>query len=113
MPWAKLDDRFDEHRKVHRAGLEATGLYACALSYCARYLTDGHLDSDWLERRVPTQRKREQLLSILVEQGLFEANGDGYKVHDYLEHNPSRADWEHRRELATARKRKERSRDDF
>jgi hypothetical protein len=108
VPWARLDDSLHSHRKLRRAGLEATGLYAMALSYCAAYLTDGHVDEDFLAELVPSKRRRERLLEELVRRHLFEPNGHGYAVHDYLDYNPSRADIERRRELAAERKRKER-----
>ncbi len=102
MPWARCDDTAHEHRKFKRAGLEATGLYYMALSYCARYLTDGHVDQHWLEERVPQASRRRKLLQQLVDNGLFEVNGDGYYVHDYLELNPSRAEVEELREKRAA-----------
>jgi hypothetical protein len=102
MPWARVDDTAHEHRKFKRAGLEATGLYYMALSYCARYLTDGRVDFDWLEERVPSKGKRDKLLDTLVENGLFEPNGVGYVIHDYLEVNPSRSEVEGLRDKRAA-----------
>lgn len=89
MPWARIDDSAADHRKFKRAGLEAAGLYWLAVSYCARYLTDGHIDHDWLEERVPQPSKRDRLLEALVEQRLFDRNGSGFVVHDYLDFNPT------------------------
>lgn len=88
MPWGRLDDSFDAHRKVRRAGLEATGLHARALSYCAGALTDGHIDPEWVEERAG--RRGKQLADRLVDAGLWEPNGDGWQIHDYLNVNPSR-----------------------
>lgn len=105
MPWAKCDDTAHEHRKFKRAGLEATGLYWMAVSYCARYLTDGHVDHHWIEERVPQRSRREKLLAALVDNRLFEVNGDGYFVHDYHDYNPSaeRVREKRRRELEKKR----------
>lgn len=97
MPWVKFDDQAESHRKFRRAGLDATGLYFLASSYCARYLTDGHVDHDWLEEKVPNKAKRDKLLRALVDNGLFDKNGTGYVVHDYLDHNPSREEYEQQR----------------
>lgn len=108
MPWARCDDTAHEHRKFKRAGLEATGLYYLALSYCARYLTDGHVDEDWIAERVPQATKREKLLAALVSQQLFEPNGTGYLIHDYLTFNPSREQVLRGREKDAERKHKER-----
>jgi hypothetical protein len=102
MPWGRLDDSFDAHRKVRRAGLEATGLHARALSYCAGALTDGHVDPEWLEERAG--RRAGKLGELLVVAGLWEPNCDGFVIHDYLEYNPSREKVEaDRSELSKAR----------
>lgn len=108
MPWGKIDDSAHEHRKFRRAGLEATGLYWMAVSYSARYLTDGRVHGDWLEARVPHPKKRVHLLHVLVEHELFEENGSGYVIHDYLDHNPSKQEVLDRREKQAEKKRKQR-----
>jgi hypothetical protein len=123
MPWAKLSDDFHSHRKAKRAGLEAAGLFALALSYCARYGTDGVVDADWLETEIQDPSERERLLGRLVKAGLFEVLTPGevravtgerglvnrdapvtvtvgpietvaWLVHDYLDFNPSREEAE-------------------
>ena len=102
MAWGRLDDSFDSHRKVRRAGLEAVGLHARALAYCAGSLTDGHVDPEWLEERAG--KRGEKLAQQLVTAGLWEPNSDGYVIHDYLEYNPSRAQVETKRRADAARK---------
>ncbi len=98
MAWAKLDDGFDTHRKVDRVSLEAVGLWARALAYASRYLTDGKVDHEWLESRVPPKDRREKLLNSLVDAGLFDLREDGIWIHDYLDYNPSKESVEERRE---------------
>jgi hypothetical protein len=102
MPWGRLDDSFDSHRKVRRAGLEAIGLHARALSYCAGALTDGHVDPEWLEERAG--KRGEKLSELLVTAELWTPNTDGFVIHDYLEYNPSRADVLARRAADSKRK---------
>lgn len=108
MPWARCDDSAHEHRKFKRAGLEATGLYWMAVSYCARYLTDGHVDHRWLEERVPQRGRRVRLLDTLVENHLFELNGNGYFVHDYHDYNPTAEKVRERRRKELAKKQRQR-----
>jgi hypothetical protein len=84
-PWARLDDNFHAHPRTLMSGLEANGLFARALSYCAHYLTDGFLPTEWAEGqggKKPLQR--------LVDAGLVEEIEGGYLVIGYLERNPSR-----------------------
>lgn len=102
MAWGRLDDSFDAHRKVRRAGLEATGLHARALSYCAGALTNGHVDPEWLEERAG--RRSGKLAEQLVAAGLWEPNSDGYVIHDYLDYNPSREQVEAKRRRDSERK---------
>jgi len=93
MSWAKFDDRYDDNRKVRRAWKAhqgTVGLHAMAVTYCARHETDGLVDVDWLEDRVPVARVRRQILSALVTNGLFEViDAEHYLVHDYLQYNDS------------------------
>jgi hypothetical protein len=97
MPWAKLSDDFHAHRAIRRVGLEGAGLFAMSLSYCAKYLTDGFVDDEWMADAVPNARKREALLKRLVEVGLFERSEGGFSISSYLENNPSRAEAEAKR----------------
>lgn len=108
MPWARVDDSLHAHRKLRRASLEASGAFLLSLSYCAAYLTDGHVDDEFLEEVIPSKRKRDRIVAELLERQLFEPNGNGYVVHDYLDYNPSRADVERRRQKAAEKKRQQR-----
>lgn len=102
MPWGRLDDSFDAHRKVRRAGNEAAGIYARGLSYCAGALTDGHIDPEWLEERAG--RRAARVGELLVVAGLWEPNSDGFVIHDYLDFNPSRSEILERRAADSRRK---------
>jgi hypothetical protein len=90
MAWARLDDGFYGHPKVLQAGLAATGLHVLAISYCSRYLTDGHVSTEFV--RQTAGRSATKLARNLVEAGLWECTDRGWIVHDYLDYNPSRAD---------------------
>lgn len=102
MAWGRLDDSFDAHKKVRRAGLEATGLHARAMAYCAGALTDGHVDPEWLAERAG--RKAGALSKLLLVAGLWEPNDDGFVIHDYLDYNPSRDEVEEKRRKDSERK---------
>lgn len=98
MTWAKFDDAFWSHPKVVRAGNEAVGAFVRMVCYCSQYLTDG---------AVPAATAREitrpKVLERLVEVGLLEVDGDGFRVHGYLERNPSRLQVEAERAAKTQR----------
>jgi hypothetical protein len=91
MPWGRLDDSLYDHPKLDRVPtprrLEAIGLWARSISWCNRFLTDGHIPRS----RIPKLDGTTELADLLVAAGLYEETGDGYLVHDFLEFNDARA----------------------
>lgn len=93
MSWAKLDDRFHENRKVKRVWHRcpaALGLHVMAITYCAGHETDGFVDHEFVEEKVPKDRDRDRAVATLVSAGLWHEIEDGWQIHDFLEFNPSR-----------------------
>lgn len=112
MSWLKIDDAMGEHRKVRRVvrsgGLGAFGLHMLGLLHAARYLTDGEVEAEFVEEmhdlgRTPA-RQQETIVSALVGQGVWLPTSGGWVLHDYLEHNFTRAEIEERREAERERK---------
>jgi hypothetical protein len=89
MPWVKVDDAFADHPKVVQAGPLAAWLYVAGLCYCGRLLTDGFIPRGQV-RKLADVPGALKLAARLVEVGLWEEYPDGYRVHDYLDYNPSR-----------------------
>lgn len=114
MGWAKLDDGWAFHPKLRQAGLEASGLDARAVSYCARYETDGHVPAHAVADLAGSEAKGRKLAKVLVEVGRWHRDDKegGYRVHDYLVYNPSKAELERRREAERAKKSKARTKAD-
>ncbi|MFI7294010.1 hypothetical protein [Streptomyces sp. NPDC050121] len=115
MAWFALDDGFDTHPKVRKAGNAAVGLFVRLGVHATRHLTEGHLDGD-IVRSYGTEPNVRKLIAV----GLLHAAGhqcprceqpaDGdYVIHDYLDYNKSRAQIENAREAA--RKRQQKGRD--
>jgi hypothetical protein len=110
MPYARLDDRYDDHRKIKRALRRepaAVAMHVMAITYCNRHNTDGEIDVEWVEEKLalmpckPAQRQR--VLAVLLEIPLFERRDkDTFFVHDFLDWNLSR---EQRTRLAKQGKR--------
>ncbi len=95
MSWAKLDDQFHSHRKAKRAWRghpRALGLHLLAMSYCAGQLTDGLVDDEFVEEKIPKAAERAAATSALVEAGLWDRESDGWRIHDWLLYNASRED---------------------
>lgn len=93
MAWTRLDDNFDTNPKLVRAigqaGDAAGWLWVRAVNYCNRHLTDGRVP----RAAVPTltsHRKPFEVAEALVSTGVFELDGEDYRVHDFLQWNDSR-----------------------
>jgi hypothetical protein len=99
MPWHKTDDRFPEHPKVIGLSLEAKGVWLELGCHAAKYLTDGIIPRQ-VAHRYPKPRLRE-----LLHVHLLEPFGRDYRLHDYLDYNPSRDQWvaQQQRKVAAGR----------
>lgn len=104
MPWGRLDDSLYDHPKLDLLPVDqrlaGVGLWARAISWCNRFLTDGHIPRNRIEKLDGTT----ELADLLVSAGLFEATSTGYFIHDFLEFNDSRAHVEERRTKEAERK---------
>ena len=108
MPWGRVDDDFYDHPKVKALPVAvrnaACGLYWRAVSYSNRYLTDGRLSEAALLALDATPETITALANIApgMHFGLFEkcpGMRSGYRVHDFLDRNKSRAQVEAEREI--------------
>ena len=118
MAWVKIDDHFDEHPKLAVVGPLGWGVWLAGLAYCNRNLTDGFIPLEVAESiggrwriRVPVADGREAVwtvsvacgmqgqdletewvIGVLVRAGLWEEAQDGYRVHDYSDYQPTKAE---------------------
>ncbi|UJV42039.1 hypothetical protein [Streptomyces sp. AMCC400023] len=115
MAWFALDDGFDTHPKVRKAGNAAVGLFVRLGVHATKHLTEGHLDGD-IVRDYGTAATIRKLIAV----GMLHESGHGclrcpqpgegnFFIHDYLDYNKSRAQIEAAREAA--RKRQNRGRE--
>jgi hypothetical protein len=82
------------HPKVRKCSKGARSLYFMSLSYVPDFKTDGVIPSVAVSMLDGTKTEVAELLAI----GLWEASGEDYNVHSYLEHNPSDEEMETVRE---------------
>lgn len=83
MPSRKLSDHFYDNRKLLAAGLEATGLYARALSYGARHDTRGYIPTAVVPVLAVGSKRLTQTVAALVREELWEPVQGGYQIHDW------------------------------
>lgn len=108
MAWVRLDDGFYDNPKILAVGLAAAGLYAAALSYAARKLTDGFVPEVAVWMLTSGEEDDGELPKFLVNHGLWTVVPGGYQIHDFLEYNPPAS--KVRAERAAAKERMERAR---
>ena len=102
MAWAKIDDKFWHHKKVMRAWQRdpaAIGLWTMALTQANETESDGWIDPEWLEVIMPDAERRERLVAVLIDAGLWREFGDGWEFHDYHDFQPAKSHLEHVREM--------------
>ena len=113
MSWVKVDDHFDEHPKMARVGPLGWGVWLAGLAYSNRNLTDGFIPIEVAEAIGGRWRVRcdglvwnlcrtsgadgedmtsEWVTDLLIDAGLWEVAEDGYRIHDYAQYQPTRAD---------------------
>jgi hypothetical protein len=135
MPWVKVDDHFDEHPKMLKVGPIGWALWLAGLAYCNRNLTDGFIPFTAARSLVsweflmphPEGEGRELIYTVgvgtgmhgqdvecsfvidmLVDAGIWEQVPGGYRIHDYADFQPSKA--EVLEERARSAERQQRSR---
>lgn len=94
MSWVKLDDHWMDHPKIIKAGRDARDVWLASITWCAIQLTDGELPAEILPTLcvmagVPVANC-QTFAKTLLDVCLWDAKGDGYSVHDYLDYNPSK-----------------------
>jgi hypothetical protein len=109
MKGPQLGDDFYDHPKMVRVSAGALVLWIASVGYCARHQTDGYIPRNavlGLARVTDPQPFVDELLEAIPPYGpLWERNADGsYRVHDFLDHNPSREAQVARRDAAKRRK---------
>jgi hypothetical protein len=106
----RLDDELLDHDKVEdaaeklgkRGHILALGMATFGILYGNRKLTDGFLKSSALVKYGIDQA----LAEAIVDAGLWDRVDGGYRVHDFLDHNPSAAEVKAKRSKDRQRKRK-------
>ncbi len=92
MAWLKIDDQYLFHPKVIEAGLEGRALHMASMTYCAGQLTDGFIPLSVLGLlgAMAGLPDANEAAVTLVAVGLWDEWGEGWRVHDYLDYNPTR-----------------------
>lgn len=109
VTWVKLDDGWPNNHKVEPLSDKAKLLYICGLCYCGRNLTDGVLNKKASGIVLAESGASRRHIVELHEAELWDRLEDGWKVHDYLDCNPTREQVLAEREKARKRMKAARS----
>lgn len=88
MTYIRLDDDHPTNPKVADLTDSAYRRWVYLISACSRHLTDGRVSDGLFRDIVPAKKIRDEL----VDGGFVYRNGTGWVVHDYLEHQRSKAE---------------------
>lgn len=111
MPWVRFDDDFPNHWKIEPLSDAAYRLHTTAIFWGAKQLTDGYLPENRLDLIAPRRMKRPQkYVAELVAAGVWEPVEGGWKLHDYLDYQPSKAQVKADREKSAERQKRWRER---
>lgn len=108
MAWGRQDDGYYDHPKTLQLSLQAIGLEWLAIAYANRHHTDGVVT-----KAVAVMLARGEHVTLfdeLVRSGRWEAEGDGFRIHDFLDYNLAAKQSEKKRKQAKERMRSLRKR---
>lgn len=94
MTWVRVEPDAPYHQKLQRVGVEGFGLFVAGLCYANRCLTDGLIHQHALPAVFPgaPRRRLESLAGQLVAAGLWEVVEGGWRVHDFHQYQPTKAE---------------------
>lgn len=98
MPWVRFDDQFPDHHKVRGLSDAAYRLHNEAIFWCARQLTDGFIPEYEL-RNISHISRPYRHINALLSRHLWITVEGGWRIHDYLDYQPSKAQVKARREV--------------
>lgn len=87
MVWFKVDDRLPMNRKMAGVSLAAVGLWVEGGSWASGAQTGGTIPKQLL--RLLHVESSEKLADELVAAGLWEDEGDQWRIHDFFDYNPT------------------------
>jgi hypothetical protein len=89
MTWLRVDDQVAFHEKTIAVGHRAFGALICLAAWSASQMKDGFVPAAVARGLL---RVEEEDLARLVEVRFLDLAEGGYRVHDFLDYNPSRAE---------------------
>lgn len=89
MAWARLDDNFHSHPKVHACSLAAVGLWTLALSWAAEHRRPD-IPTSTVKALARNYARWRKTARELVDAGLWLETDAGYRIHDFDDYQPQK-----------------------
>jgi hypothetical protein len=103
MTWTKLDDNVSDHPKVLAVGHLGELTYYRSIIHANRYETDGLIAPAVLRLLCRGfEQHTQRIAQALVSARLWEKCKGGYRIHDFADYQPRRAEVAARREIRQA-----------
>ena len=92
--WIKLDDGFPTHPKILQAGPLGLAIQVRAICYASKNKTDGFLPDAAIGLFLLGLDLAFDWPAHMLERKLWDQVPGGYQIHDYLDWNPSKYEYE-------------------
>jgi hypothetical protein len=104
MSWFRIEGKMPQHAKYAPLSDAAFRLAITAGAWCADNMTDGMLPKPMVSAltRAPRGKALEVAVASLVEAKIWEDKSGSWLIHDFLDWNLSREDWEKKVKAAKA-----------
>jgi hypothetical protein len=98
MSWYRVDSPMPRHEKYAPLSDLEFRLAITAGAWCAEHMTDGFIPKKMVQTltRAPSGKKLASAIKSLLDAKVWHDKGDHYELHDFLDWNLSKAQWEAR-----------------
>lgn len=103
MPWGRFDDGYAHNRKIRKLSDQAFRLDVAGILWANAYGTDGFISDDDLELVCAEVRKPGRTAKELEDRRRWERVEGGWRIHHFLDYNPSAEQLRAASELKTLR----------
>jgi hypothetical protein len=96
VSWLRIEGRMPQHRKVAPLSDRAFRLHVTAKCWCVEQESDGIVPADIPSTltAAPRGKALKDTIAELVKAQLWHETDGGYRIHDFLQYNPSHAQQE-------------------
>jgi hypothetical protein len=104
MSWLRIEGKMPQHAKVAPLSDSAFRLHVTAMAWAAEFHTDGQIPCDMVSglTRAPGGKKLASIIDELARAKLWHVLDGCYQIHDFLDWNMSKADYEARARAGSA-----------